>query len=154
MSIGRGFPLWRPAPATVPQAHLEQGFSIGDVGCLDRRGGFQYLFNIFYPRDHAVQDIVPRNFKPINPHLSDWKIQVSAGDISPGSIITSHGITSTRVSEQPLCVSCSYLQNSTRIHFLTVKSNLPQMPEKEACSFFQRVLLVKTSANLRTSIPT
>jgi len=105
MSVGRGFPLWRPAPTSIPKAHLEQGFGIGDVGCLDRRGGFDYLFNIFYARDHPVQNVVPRNFKPVERPFSEWKIQVSPGDIAAGSILTSQGITSTRISEQPLYVS-------------------------------------------------
>jgi len=102
MSIGRGFPLWRPVPPSLPEAHLEQGFSIGDVGCLDRKGGFQYWFNIFYPRNHPIQDDVPRNFKPIEPPFSKWKTKVTARDISPGSILSSQGITCTRISEQPL----------------------------------------------------
>ena len=84
---------------------MEQGFSIGDVGFLDRRGGFEYRFNIFYPRDHVVQDIAPRNFKPVEPPFSEWKIRVSPGDITAGSILTSQGITSTRISEKPLYVS-------------------------------------------------
>ena len=111
MSVGRGFPLWRPAPTTLPKAHLERGFSIGDVGCLDRRGGFQYRFNIFFPPDHPVQNIVPRNFKPVEPPFSEWKIQVSTGDIIPGSILTSQGISTTRISEHPLYVSYSILSD-------------------------------------------
>jgi hypothetical protein len=97
---------------SMPEAHLERGFSIGDVGCLDRDGGFQYYFNIFYPGDHPVQDWVPRNFKTIEPPFSEWKTQVSAGDISPGSILSSEGITTIHISEQPLYVfPASFLRN-------------------------------------------
>jgi hypothetical protein len=60
-----------------------------------------------------VQNIVPRNFKPVEPPFSEWKIQVSPGDITPGSILTSQGITNTRISEQPLYVSSLFLQISS-----------------------------------------
>ena len=155
MSIGRGFPLWRPAPPSQPEAHKEKGFSIGDVGCLDDRGGFQYWFNIFYPRDHPVQDDVPLKFKPIEPPMSEWKIQVSANDLSPGTILCSQGISASHITEQPLYVSSLIPSGLSDCNlFPQAKLNLRPLPEKEAFSFFRKVLLVKILANPIIYIPT
>jgi hypothetical protein len=103
MSSGNGFPPWRFALATTPKEHFQQGVSIGDVGHVDQMGGFVYWFNIFYPRDHPIQEgNVPRKFHPIEPQLSEWKIQRSTNQYEPGSVISSEGISSSRISDHPL----------------------------------------------------
>ena len=43
------------------------GMRIGDVGYVDQRGGFEYLFNITCAADDPVNDgRVPHNFTPLN----------------------------------------------------------------------------------------
>ena len=103
MSSGNGFPPWQLTPSTRPEARFQQGPSIGDVGYINHEGGFWYYFNIFYSRNHPIQEIeMPLNFRPIEPPLSDWKIQVSKDHFQPGSIINSEGIAYTHISKQPL----------------------------------------------------
>ncbi len=119
MSAGNGFPPWRLTPSTFPEAHFQQGVSIGDVGYFDDTGGFQYRFNIFYSRDDPIQEVrMPRNFRPIEPSLPNWKVRVSTDVTKPGSVIKSEGIRSTRISEQPLYDYGDYTHKlDTDFHF-------------------------------------
>jgi len=43
------------------------GVSIGDVGILDSRGDFAFLFNIFLPTSHEINEgRVPSGFIPLD----------------------------------------------------------------------------------------
>ncbi len=44
---GHGYPLWLPKPSDdLPPVYRRDGTQIGDLGYLDERGGFVYLFNV------------------------------------------------------------------------------------------------------------
>jgi hypothetical protein len=102
ISKGRGIPQAGFPPSETVEAHFSQGLCIGDVGYIDDDGAFQYVFNIFYPQDHPIQSGgVPRNFVPAEPPISEWKIEVTP-NVEPGTIITSEGITHTRLVDHPL----------------------------------------------------
>ncbi|KAJ7620021.1 hypothetical protein DFH06DRAFT_1234904 [Mycena polygramma] len=53
---GHGYPLARPLSTTFPVAYLRRGISIGDDGMFD------FLFNIYLPADHPINDGDRNNF--------------------------------------------------------------------------------------------
>jgi len=105
MSAGSGIPLYDPVGFSPIDAYLRSGTSIGDVGYIDSAGAFQYLFNIFHERDHTRQGrFIPREFRPIEPPLSEWETRLSPNYFEPGTILTSQGIQVAHLSANPLCV--------------------------------------------------
>jgi len=60
--------MWIPGPnMKLPQEYRRNGIRIGDVGILYRSEGFSFLFNIFLPADHLVNEgRVPDGFEPID----------------------------------------------------------------------------------------
>lgn len=51
----------------LPIEYRKNGVSIGDVGILLRTGDFVFLFNIFLPGDHEINEgRVPNGFKPLD----------------------------------------------------------------------------------------
>jgi len=65
---GRGSPMWTPGPnMMLPKEYRRHGIGIGDVGIIYRCEGFSFLFNIFLPADHPVNDgRVPDDFEPLD----------------------------------------------------------------------------------------
>ncbi|KAF8995306.1 hypothetical protein BDQ17DRAFT_1025959 [Cyathus striatus] len=65
---GHGFPLWSPNPGThLPVEYAKSGIQIGDVGIINYKGDFDFLFNICLPVDHPVNsNHVPEGFKPLS----------------------------------------------------------------------------------------
>ncbi|TFK33621.1 hypothetical protein BDQ12DRAFT_657800, partial [Crucibulum laeve] len=61
-----GYPLWRPTPdENLPMPYRVHGLSIGDFGCINDDGGFDYFFNALYDETHARQSTtIPPNFDP------------------------------------------------------------------------------------------
>jgi len=103
MSSGNGFPLWRVSSSTISEENLQYGVGIGDVGRVGQMGEFVYWFNIFYPGNHPRQgESMPRNFRHIEPPLAEWKVQVTKDYYAPGTIISSEGISISRISDHPL----------------------------------------------------
>ncbi|EDR00082.1 uncharacterized protein LACBIDRAFT_314820 [Laccaria bicolor S238N-H82] len=50
-----GFPLWFPQPkSSLPIEYQKHGIDIGDVGLITADGSFEYLFNIWRPRDDPL----------------------------------------------------------------------------------------------------
>ncbi|KAJ7614116.1 hypothetical protein FB45DRAFT_938019 [Roridomyces roridus] len=78
LRCGRGFPLYLPGPGgNFPPEYQRHGVSIGDVGSVTPRGGFDFLFNIYLPVDDPVNVIgTPENFCPLTPRYV-------SGDITP-----------------------------------------------------------------------
>lgn len=65
----RGIPLWEPGPQLMfPTEYRKNGISVGDVGVLSSTTGeFAFLFNIFLPADHGINDgRVPNGFIPLD----------------------------------------------------------------------------------------
>ncbi|KAJ7067268.1 hypothetical protein C8F01DRAFT_1120809 [Mycena amicta] len=67
MHQGRGCPIFKPGPQPrLPDEYRKTGISIGDVGRLTPEGEFDFLFNIYRPREHAIHvHGVPENFEPL-----------------------------------------------------------------------------------------
>jgi len=92
----RGSPIWIPGPdMNLPTEYRKEGTRIGDVGILYCSEGFGFLFNIFLPADHPInQGRVPPGFEPLN--LSklehELKKQVVFG---PKSYLTSTSVTTS-----------------------------------------------------------
>ena len=50
-----GFPLYFPQPKnSLPIEYQKHGIDIGDVGVITADGSFEYLFNIWRPRDDPL----------------------------------------------------------------------------------------------------
>ena len=92
----RGSPMWIPGPdMNLPTEYRREGTRIGDVGILYCSEGFSFLFNIFFPAEHAINEgRVPPGFEPLN--LSNPrhrpKKQVVFG---PKSYLTSTSVTTS-----------------------------------------------------------
>ncbi|KAJ7682041.1 hypothetical protein DFH06DRAFT_286032 [Mycena polygramma] len=74
----RGYPLSHPSlNMALPVAHLRRGISIGDVGFIGDSGLFDFLFNIYLPADHPINDgecNVPTNFSPLDePEILEYE---------------------------------------------------------------------------------
>jgi len=64
-----GEALWVPQTnRSLPTPYRQSGIRIGDVGLVNREGGFDFLFNICLPHDDPINDgRVPDNFEPLTP---------------------------------------------------------------------------------------
>lgn len=52
---GHGHPFWVPEPnASLSAEYIRDGTRYGDVGLFTDNGGFDYLFNVHHPADHAI----------------------------------------------------------------------------------------------------
>ncbi|KAF9063407.1 hypothetical protein BDP27DRAFT_1335187 [Rhodocollybia butyracea] len=64
-----GYPLWRPEPnELLPLEYQDEGIRIGDVGVITADGAFDFLFNVFLPKDHVINQwnrAVPEGFTPL-----------------------------------------------------------------------------------------
>jgi hypothetical protein len=67
-----GYPLWIPEPDDyLPDAYRRKGVRIGDLGYVSDSGGFEYLFNILDPADHAINlGRTPNDFEQLSPPLN------------------------------------------------------------------------------------
>ncbi|KAF9554341.1 hypothetical protein CPC08DRAFT_712973 [Agrocybe pediades] len=72
---GRGSPLWIPGPnQRLSIEYRRSGVRSGDVGIITSQGSFDFLFNIFLPRDHPINSKgVPEGFVPIDPEELDLR---------------------------------------------------------------------------------
>lgn len=88
LTRGRGSPIWLPEPTSVNDWFRRHGVSIGDVGLLLPTGGFLFLFNICYPREHEINSGgVPDSFVPLGNSLDPRFISKTSEQ--PGYSITS-----------------------------------------------------------------
>jgi len=140
MSSGHGFPPRQIDGAyNRPEKHFQQGVSIGDVGILATDGGFTFCFNIFASSDDPIQtSSLPRNFKPIEPSLSVWKIKTEENHFQPGTVIVSEGVVVRRVSESPLYVYLlslsllSHLCQEARILIFVIRRSRSCLTQRSA----------------------
>jgi hypothetical protein len=81
ISKGRGSPLWIPGPSMLlPTDYRRNGISIGDVGIIYQLGVFDFLFNVFLPSDHCINEgRVPKTFNPLD--LSTMKNDISKSTV-------------------------------------------------------------------------
>jgi len=101
----RGSPMWMPGPdMNLPVEYRKEGIRIGDVGILYRSEGFGFLFNIFLPAHHPINEgRVPPGFGPLNlSHLEHRpREQVFFGPksyLTSTSVATSSNMDSSYVS--------------------------------------------------------
>ncbi|KDR72721.1 hypothetical protein GALMADRAFT_228990 [Galerina marginata CBS 339.88] len=64
---GRGSPLWIPEPNKALRIEYQRsGMRIGDVGIINSRGNFDFLFNICLPLGHPINPrTMPEHFAPL-----------------------------------------------------------------------------------------
>jgi len=101
----RGSPMWIPGPdMNLPTEYRRDGIRIGDVGILCRSEGFSFLFNIFLPADHPINEgKVPSGFEPFEASnlRHELKKQVVFGPksyLTSASVSTSSNMHSSYVS--------------------------------------------------------
>jgi hypothetical protein len=89
---GNGYPLWIPEPSSnYPTEYQNKGTSIGDVGIIASDGHFDFIFNVFLPPGHPINNVgVPPGFLPLQIRPEDV---ITTPDIySPGCVISSTSI--------------------------------------------------------------
>ncbi|KAF9075306.1 hypothetical protein BDP27DRAFT_1206023, partial [Rhodocollybia butyracea] len=85
-----GFPLWNPKPDEhLPSGYSKNGITIGDVGYLNGRGSFIYLFNIRCAADDPVNVAgVPDGFQRLD--INPQNITGSEDYYSPAEYVASN----------------------------------------------------------------
>ena len=96
--------MWKPHGNQAARIEYRlKGVSIGDVGIIDSRGYFQYLFNIFLPSKHPIHEgYTPREFYPIEPSIQPEEVRNEEEYFKPGHIIASKGVSMELHSASPL----------------------------------------------------
>jgi len=101
---GRGSPLWIPGPnRRLPAEYQKTGVRIGDVGIITSQGSFDFLFNIFSPREHPINSNgVPEGFVPI--YLAEMELREHSA-YPEDSYLSSDSIKQTYPSNNSLYVT-------------------------------------------------
>lgn len=74
-------------------AYRKEGMHIGDVGVINLRGSFEFLFNICHPADHPINvQGVPKNFKQLQIDPTDIQ---EHSEFNGESYISSSSITNS-----------------------------------------------------------
>ncbi|KAF8804956.1 hypothetical protein BYT27DRAFT_7105750, partial [Phlegmacium glaucopus] len=70
---GHGWPIYVPGPnKRLPKMYRRKGMQIGDVGIFNKRGSFEFFFNICHPANHRINcQGVPKNFKQLRIQPTD-----------------------------------------------------------------------------------
>jgi hypothetical protein len=92
LSEGIGYPLWIPEPSNHYAEYEKEGVNIGDVGILTFDGGFDFLFNVYLPSDHPINNLAPPSFEPLR-ELQRRDIITTPDIHSAGCVIASRSIT-------------------------------------------------------------
>ena len=95
LTHGHGYPLWVPEPnEALPEEYFSGGVRIGDLGLVTADGAFDFLFNVFLPKDHIINQWlgVPTGFVELgwNPRL----LRITSQRHEPGIPIYSSGTKS------------------------------------------------------------
>ncbi|KAJ7083001.1 hypothetical protein C8R44DRAFT_904653 [Mycena epipterygia] len=99
-SKGLGYPLWHPQPIdSLPNQYKKEGVSIGDVGYINDRGAFSFLFNICCAADDPINLHfgVPDGFQKLDlvPTRSVERLDVA---FAPGSEILTETVQTRHIS--------------------------------------------------------
>lgn len=101
--LGNGMPVWDPvAPSNRPQAVLESGVEIGDVGYLNHQGHFLTCFNIFSSTTNTFESSFSPNTTPLQPPLEQSEIAANPTHFPPGTVLCSKGVEECVLSASPL----------------------------------------------------
>jgi hypothetical protein len=85
-----------------PTEYRRNGVSIGDVGILYRTGDFAFLFNIFLPADHEINEgRVPNGFIPLDKSKVEKTIKKCVV-YDRGSCLASSSLRRTDSSSVPI----------------------------------------------------
>ncbi|KAJ7642607.1 hypothetical protein DFH06DRAFT_1213993 [Mycena polygramma] len=94
-----GYPLWHPQPIdSLPQEYRTQGVRIGDVGCINDRGAFSFIFNICLAADNPINVFgVPPGFQKVelDPVRSIERVDVA---FEPGTDVATETIKTRHIS--------------------------------------------------------
>lgn len=109
-----GYPLWYPElSSTLPDAYLEKGISIGDVGTITPDGSFDFLFNICEAGDGPVNcNDVPSGFAPLS--LREREKNRFPNMQGPGAIISSASVKKRSFAAEGLSQGNPYGQTYFR----------------------------------------
>ncbi|KAJ6506266.1 hypothetical protein C8R47DRAFT_112255 [Mycena vitilis] len=89
--LGRGLPLFVPEPPQyLPAEYRRNGVEIGDVGQITAEGIFEFLFNVYLPADHPINNgQVPEHFAPLERFPARDVVDL---DYEPGCVVSTSSI--------------------------------------------------------------
>ncbi|KAK0452852.1 uncharacterized protein EV420DRAFT_684100 [Desarmillaria tabescens] len=92
---GHGYPFWYPEPDPIALDEVkERGIHPGDVGIINKHGGFDFLFSIFRNANGQVVGNAPESFQPAS--VSDQRdVQVYPAH---GNVLKSEHVSCREVS--------------------------------------------------------
>ncbi|KAJ7605822.1 hypothetical protein DFH06DRAFT_254897 [Mycena polygramma] len=87
----RGFPLFVPEPPQhLPAEYRRSGVEIGDVGRITPEGIFEFLFNVYLPANHPINNgQVPEDFVPLQRYPARDVVDL---DYEPGCVVSTSSI--------------------------------------------------------------
>ncbi|KAJ7181570.1 hypothetical protein C8R43DRAFT_870053, partial [Mycena crocata] len=89
---GPGYPMWQPGPNLDGRLHRkyrQRGISIGDVGCINSRGTFDFFFNILLAGNDPINgggSYTPQKFLPLP---SSWSEEAGTEGFGTGTTVYS-----------------------------------------------------------------
>ncbi|KAJ6492852.1 hypothetical protein C8R47DRAFT_424145 [Mycena vitilis] len=151
LNQGHGYPLARPLSTTFPVAYLRRGISIGDVGLVREDGMFDFLFNIYLPADHPINDgvrNVPTDFAPLD---EPPQVDILECEYRPGSHLT-NGFERMVTSSSEFSAALSFRSTSmfgaicglpcgSKVKRLTYLDKLRQYAMSRAASWYNYAIV-------------
>jgi hypothetical protein len=102
LPYGHGYPLWVPeSDENLPETYRIAGVSVGDLGHVSERGGFEFLFNVLeLAEDDVNTGRTPEDYSPLLPFDKTREITCRGQMHKQNTDISSVEMTKTRVTRE------------------------------------------------------